>query len=364
MMNEPRNLVFVTLVVFAVSCDAGPPKEKSADQATAPVYRWGAYDWVDDPPPVERVDFTAVQFDSPIMRDTLLRWEAAAHGMRNDAWHHESWYQTVDTRPPKSHAIIQWWSTAPKRVDAKGSLFRIDIANPDQVHHIRMQCESKKNAMQPESAMMTAYWFPVNGWGVHFFGSMRDIDTGYARLSFMQRDNGRFSNARFNFFPDWGRWEYRTTFDDVNYYFVVALPDKGFDHRAMPVSLIRDQFGRWSSSPEAFRGQALEMLEKLEQTMREEILSDGAISRISVTVTMGGTHGGDPPYDHEQPAERPLTDTERQTVLDAAVAEVAQRREMLEADYAEFYHALVNVFPIHEFAAGGSEPPKGTGVDE
>ncbi len=344
----------VVAAVLSASCDRVQPQPASSAPVPVPVqqaargHRWGdPFDWVNNPPSVERIDFGAMSFEEPSLRRKRLRWEAAAEGMACKGWHHESWYRL----PAKSHSVVRWWSTSPQYVDPQGYIEGDAVSKPCELHHIRMECYSNTDVLRPDGAILTAEWMPLAGWGVRVYWGAAKDDAGHVMLHFTPRGDEVASRQGFNFFPGLTRWEHQATFEGVNYHIQVALPEAAFDGGAMSAPLGGDQLRLWSSSVDAFRDAGLEMLDELERSIVAEIQSGAAIRMVSVTVVEGGTDGGDPPRYHEEPVERALAAEEEQAILDAMLMEVSQRRKIFRENYAGMYSALERVFPLSQLSS-------------
>ena len=122
------------------------------------------YDWVNDPPAVRPVDFSAVTFGNPAFRNTLQRWEDAASRMHAEGWFHRTWYG----EPGNGHCAIQWWSTTPQYVSPNGGIEGGAPSKSGEVHLIRIGHVPSTSPEQPEFVTLDADWMPSGkGWGVH-----------------------------------------------------------------------------------------------------------------------------------------------------------------------------------------------------
>lgn len=336
-------IVLGTGVIPGCRQEERAPAPKSPNPTTDRGHRWGEpYDWRNNPPAIREVDFSAIAIDDLNLRETVIRWEAAASNQQDEGWFHHGWY----AHPGKRHGAVQWWSSTPEHVSPDGSIEGGAQSKLGSVQNIRLECVSNTSMLKPEFTSLTADWMPEEkGWGAHLYASSRGPNDGQVILMFHPRGIGN-AEQTFNFFPGMARWEHRDTFDGVNYHFRVSLPEGAFSGGAISAALRFDRLSQWSLTADSFRSAGLKMLNQLEQEIRTQVSRGTATRRVSVTIVEGGTESWDSPRSRQQPRERPLEENERHIVIKSALREMSRRRATFEAHFSAMHTAMECVFPM------------------
>jgi hypothetical protein len=128
----------------------------------------------------------------------------------------------------------------------------------------------------------------------------------------------------------------------------VMLTSRTDDGGAMSAVLKHDRRRQWSTTAADLRSAGLDMVDRLEEAVTEQLPAGKATKYVSVTVVEGGTHGGDPPRHHEQPSDRPLRTDEMNLVRDTALQELARRRKLVEEHFTALRAALKQLFPMEK----------------
>ncbi len=344
-MIQRANLLLIVWTGMAIGCGSKLPdsSSRSSDTEGSPHSRHNEnepFDWVKNPPPLDRIDFDAMKLEDDSIREAIPRWENAAAKMHDASWHHESWYRI------KQHWAVEWWSTTPQFISADGLFDSTFAVLSSDVQLVRIECGSISNVFEPHRATLSATWKPKTGWGALLYYSASDATANSSILAFDRHGKNTNRVFGFNFFLNVSRWEHQATFHNVQYTFQVESPDFRLADLGCPLTF--EELRKLVSSEAAFREAGMKRLDHLEDAVKAHFQSTEAIKmgRIRIQIPGTGTHGGNPPRYDYQPVERPLSAKEKQTILDAALSEIAGRREIFRTYSADMYHALEKAFPL------------------
>ncbi len=303
-----------------------------------------------DPAQLEMVDFASLTLNPPALRSTVLRWEqvlakASKAGDVHVPWHN---YEPRGSYP----VVLEWWTDDPKQVSSYGAPGRNALVTKAdfRLFSIRYTFRDKKEG-KPDWAHVTAERHCVDKWSVQFRNtSSWPGDYSLLSLSFYRRPSATRKYVVLDVIPQLFGWEHRMTFDKATYQFRIALPELPSASDQVGSTAFHSRIRSLSTSPEAFRETCHSIVNDLEQLLLKELPTESAIAQVTEKqqIPGTGTHGGDPPQYSPEPSKRPLKAEEWQTVQEAAHAEIAKRRQIIDEHAAEMHAALVDLLPVHE----------------
>jgi len=347
-------------------------------------------DWANDPPKLDRVDFATVHIDSPELRATVLRWQAAsaniyasesqgltltAQSKRHAKWHHESWYLRPYSPYESTRSILCWWSSVSDMATPYGYVERGTQNRPYEVRHIYLYYDlTESPSRKPQPVRLAAEWMPEEGWGAELFcGSDGTAITALA-LRICPRAGLVSSGPGINFFHTLGRWEHTAvypgtprerlplvsdeTFEELHFKLVAAIPEASVAYDDNPAALCLQRLHEMAAAPEEFKRVALQILDELKQTIESDFDSDKIVSESFFPTSARGRSGGNPPHLSLVPGDRALTGAEKHVLLQLTRTELARRRALIEDNFVTMHKAIVKVFPLDEIEGKGMPAPK------
>lgn len=303
-----------------------------------------------DPAQLEMVDFASLNLNPPALRSTVLRWEqvlakASKPGDVHVPWHH---YE-----PRGSHSIVlEWWTDEPNQVSSYGALQKNSLVAKVDIRLLSMHYHfGDKKEGKPDRAHVTAERISVDKWSVRFQNAS-SWPGKYSPLSlgFFRQPSATRKYVAFDVLPHLFAWRKRMAFDKAAYEFKISLPEYPSASEAVESTQFHSRIRSLSTSPESFRETCHSIVNELEQLLLKSLPSDSAIFQVTEEqqVPGTGTDGGNPTRYRPQPSKRPLQAEEWEAVLEAARAEMAARRQIIDEHAAEMHEALVDLLPVHE----------------
>lgn len=309
-----------------------------AEAPSKPVGRkWGEpIDWANDPPKTSPVDFEKMVFAKPELKERVDRWTNLAR--RNSmGYFYLPWNEGYAQRS------VQWWSNTPQYVTAWGKVEGGEFSKPGEVHVVRLELNGNKGRLRPEFVLLRANWKPEKpGWAGSVYVASSGGDSGHTMITCTPIGVERTKQV-FQVFPHMSRWEYKTTYDEINYTFEVSPEElKG----AVSATLSLKELASWFANAETFRAVGLKRLDVLEASIRKQMATGDAIASVTRTIVEGGDRSDNPPQRFEEDATRELLAAERDEVLATALENVADRRAIFAAHSDEMYESILKVFPL------------------
>jgi hypothetical protein len=332
--------------VLMASCGKPPTPPSTPVVPAVPVRKYGdPIDWVNDPPIKSTMTFAELDVRSTTVRNALLRWQAAARGMRKTDWFYQPWY----SQPKKSGVFLTWWSTMPEHVNESGQVETGHAYATEASQNVLITCVSGRNGLRrSEYAFLHATSSPTDGWGVAFSVMIDPAGLQLSRLLFYPH-GAPFDDKLQNIalFPDFLTWHQSVKFGGVDYTVRDAV-GPAVDADSLRAALSPDLIAKWTSSAESFQQATLDTLDELERKLRNEIASGVVAKSATQWVPAGGTHGGDPDRLDPHSSDRPLSPEEQQSMLDDGLKEIERRRGEIIKHSVELHAALLKVFLMSE----------------
>ncbi len=298
--------------------------------------------------PSTLVDFSVKEIKSEHIRTAILHWEQVIARLEKDRPQdvHVSW----STHPVQGAAVMQWWTNAPERISFGGIIRNHVFSAGSDVRLLRISCAADRpKATSSNRASVTVEQFWGDEWIILFNHITKDLPaTDFTSLTFHRRATPTRQHIDLNVFPELGIWRTGMKFAEVDYQFLVALPDSSPKPSELRTQRLAAQMRSMRVSPQSFRDHCHKILDELEQLVKTKLPSTEAIEHAYITVRVGGTHGGDPPRDQHQASDRPLQADEWHSVIAAALTDISLRRKFIDEHHVEFHGALAKMLPVHE----------------
>lgn len=299
------------------------------------------HDWSTAQP--DYVDFATLNFRSEQVRQTVQDWEALIEQVRDKRSTKVSWYRG----PYEDRSVRQWWCTDPQLVKPSGRLRSMVRDGKSTVDYFCIHCGTNKwDVSQPDWTAMSAQAWAANDVSVEF-------QVCYGRSEFVQPEllfcvPAEDSTIRITYFPDFYLWKRTMKFGDVNYDYLVELPDT-VRRRSVVMERLVPRFRALTSSAESFRDSSYEMLDELEHSITTDVLADFAVRSVYSMTEHWAGRDGEPPQIIWQRRARPLGDQERQEVLETARREIAGRRKLIAKHFGAMHAALNKLGGIDQY---------------
>ncbi|MDB5335973.1 MAG: hypothetical protein JWN70_1592 [Planctomycetaceae bacterium] len=373
-MSQILKLLVIGLLVFTASCDRVFPPAKPAKPLTVPVpsFLAGLQPVKDEPIPEPKfVDFEALNFQTPQVRSTVLKWEELFKKYKRPEDVHVAWNKLtpVSAFPPVQRKYCEFWTNVPDLVDPERGYRPRGVSGAFSM--LRIECVLSENQKAcPDYALVKADRYLPNGWKV-FFGHQEysGLDSLYPRLEFdlWPSYESRRKPVYFSFLPGQFSWSHDSSFDGRDYHFFLALPEALSDSKTKRLPKIKHLLRDMSVSADSFRKTCHEVADELERQMKENYSSANGVLGIR-----GRNHDGVLCVNDERASLIPkqadqavkkgymsgssnkssrkfLMAEEWESVLNAGLTEIAKRRRMVDQNYVEMHAALVGLLPLHEF---------------
>lgn len=342
-MGRYIRLLAISMVACLASCGRAPvAKVAVVARPARPTVKTD--DDESHPAQLTLVDFANLRFQSADVKATVARWEQAIkrHARETDILVPWNRY------PSENLHVVEWWSDAPQLISPQGMPRKQAYLGKSDFRLLCLTCYTHQGHQPyPEWASVALEQFESAGWGVKFeniAGPRHDKPS----LIFIRRGKSPADYQDIELLPGLLRWRQTLTFGEFHYDFLVTLPEYSINPIDQRGPQIEARVRPLSDSAESFRATCQKILDDLEQAVRSKIANDQAIAGVHITERRGGTHGGDPPYEHEKTVERALLADERKVALETALAEISRRRKTIDEHHLALHQALIELFPIHE----------------
>ena len=227
-MSRMVKLLVIGLLVFTASCDRVFPPAKPAKPMTLPVPSFlkgvQPVPVADEPIPEPKfVDFETLNFQTPQVLSTVLKWEELLKKYKQPGDVHVGWnkLKPVSAFPPVQRKYCEFWSNVPDMVDPERGYRPLGLLGAFSM--LRIECVLSENQKAcPDYAFVNATHYLPNGWTVQFGQEESSrLTTLYPKLEFILWPSyeSRRKPVYFSFLPGQFSWSHDSSFDGRDYHF-------------------------------------------------------------------------------------------------------------------------------------------------
>jgi hypothetical protein len=333
--------IFGWAVALALGCEKepanlAPPAPLQADTGDTESGSASSESVHEDGPPVELKTLT---FANPLLEAKATAFDAAARRLAENEWHHSE-YRMVNwnANQPAYHAF--WCLRKNERDEC---VFKWD--GKGLARGLSLSCRvTRDHPRLVQSVHIAGHWMPDSGTGAAIGYGCGKHDSRFEVDFYPDVRKGldwERPPLTYPFMAYWRRKHYR----NLSYYVQVDVVDFRADRKNQ--NWTDRQIVQHLDSAESLRDAMLGEANTLEERMRRLIPSQEAVLHYYDDT---GANAANPPKKQLGPpkGEYALTPAQTTEILDEALAELDERRELIRAHYKAMHAAMEAAFPLVE----------------
>ncbi len=340
------------------------------------------------------VGLDQLAFDNPRDADLMSRLHVIASGLAQPQWSGRPLGGWKDT------GYFAWWCSVPDEANRWTYNAEKIYQRPDdrELHTITLRANrSQDTGERIGNVELAAMWCPRGaGWSARLgLRTLSNNNELHWSLYFNYYEEGKTHASGTEFFPYHGLARYSVTRDfagtrynvsAINPLLADGLSDATVKRLAASPDAFRDEMIAWIDALEHAVEQGVRSGEAIQGAFLIEEAADGSLSRANLIrpAIARSRDGGDsdlritragytpqqttrspitlaaaprpPDLDRPpQPSDRPLTDEEKEQIVQEARTSLDERRQLLLQHYREIHAALMRTFPLGELLSAADE---------